>query len=244
MQVPGRAVAEGDALNGDILAVAQVEEARAVRAGFDLVVLGPPLRVLGAAVHDALADDPHVLDPDAGQGGGVGIQGVAFPAAQKYLALLVRGAGHARQHREPPHVRGQAEYGVRLQLQGDAALEEERPGQVLSPGDQHAPALGAAQDRRLQRGGIVGLPVALRAEAPDVKGADLRLRPHGQALFLPALHGQGQLVLRIRPQAEERHDRPPAVIHQAAVQRQGIGLTGIKIPLFVHQDRAAAGRDE
>ena len=67
--VPGGAVAEGDALHGNIAAIPQVKQPASPRDSL-LPVIDPPVALLGAAVHNAFADDLHVFHADTGQRAG------------------------------------------------------------------------------------------------------------------------------------------------------------------------------
>ena len=241
VQIPRRAVAEGDALHGHVFAAAQVEQpwppCAALDAGRD-----PPVAVRRHAVGNALAVDHHVLHIHAGEQGAKHIQRVALPGAQVEVALLVGGLDHPRQDGEQAPVPLQLQGRALLQLQADVALQEQRLHPILARRDQHPPLLRAAGDGRLDGRGVVMHTVAQGSKLPHIHGEALFLRAElGFAQHFFAIPGL-QAVLRVRPQPVQAGDHRVRRASVLAVQRQPIGLLRGIQPAVGQLYRHAAGR--
>ena len=217
MQVPGRTVAHGNALHGDVFAVLQIKHPGPVGDALDLGI-HPPIAHIALAVQDAGADELHVLHADAGDEGGEGIQRVALPGAQQVFSFLIRGTGHAGQDGKLLPLGFQVQCRAFLKFHRDMAFQEQRAGQVFPLGNQHPPARGAGQDGSLQGGGVVVGFVALRAEAFHVHGNDFFFRVESDFSFLFTVQPAFQRVFRVGPETVQGSHRPVFLGQQFPIQ--------------------------
>ena len=208
MDVPRRAVADGEASQAHVLALGQENHARAgdlaalLRAEDVLKVLVPPV-VLGKislTVDRAATIDAHVVHAQTRKGRTVGREALPLPAAQgQHIGTGITGALVARDRSRNVGKRGTIVAGQQHRSLGeldvDIALKEERLDAITTGGDQHAATLGAGHDGSLDVGGVIMLGIALGATVANVDGKGLSRRGDTYAQLTLATDKTDQVAL-------------------------------------------------
>ena len=240
MDVPERAVAESDPLDGDIPAALQKEQMPPIGPVLSLGI-DPPDAFLRAAVNNALPDDSDIFHVDAGQGRGKGIQRISFLGSQQQIVPLAGGEGYPGQNRETILVGQQGEGRALFQLQGQVTLQKQGAGQIITRRKHDPAAFGAAHDGCLNAGGVICPAVSLGAETADVQGAGFRSGTEGKdILFIsPLIPDQG--IIRIRGEIKKGNYRTAFLPQGSSVQRQLDGRRHQIISLSVHKHGGTAG---
>ena len=206
MQVPGRAVAEGEALNRNSAAADKIEQMPAVSPVFAFGIC-PPAAFQAAPVHNAFSREAHILYLHAGEGGGKVIQRIALPGTQQQILPLAGGPGDAGQDGMTIPIREHGKGRAALQLYGDMAAEKQGTAGIGSRRQQHPAACRTAADGSLQRSGVIGYAITPGAETAHIEGEAFRLRVKGKGIIRPVFPADSEGILRIRLQIEQGKDR-------------------------------------
>ncbi len=226
MQVPRGAVAHADPLQGYMAAAAQ-ENHPPTPGNVLLLTINPPVCLICSAIQLAGAINAHILHVNAGNQCCKGIQRIAFPCSQIVVAGFIRRFRCTRQDREAMAIRIQAQFCPFRQFNGNMAFQEQGRYHVLSLGNQHPAFFRAAQDSRLNGGGIIMDAIAYCAKAPHVQGNAFNrsAESNGGYSFLAVPHFHG--VVRIRPQAVQVGHHTVGSRGFLSIDAQGIGLQGM-----------------
>ena len=208
VDVPCRAVADGEAGQAHVLALGQEDHARtgdlAALLGTEdvLKVLVPPvvLGKIGLAVNCTAAIDAHVAHAQAGKGRAIGREALALPTAQRrHVGTGITGAflalHRARDVGQRSAIVTSQQHRTLGKLNIDIALKEEGLDAVVAGGNQHATTLGTGHDGGLDVGGVVVLSIALGAAVANVNGKRLRRRGDAHTQLALAANKANQVAL-------------------------------------------------
>ena len=208
VDVPRRAVADGEAGQAHVLALGQENHARAgdlaalLRTEDVLKVLVPPV-VLGKislTVDRAATIDAHVVHAQTRKGRAVGREALALPAAQgQHIGAGIPSTLVARDRTGDVGKRrtivASQQHRSLGELDVDIALKEEGLDTIAAGGNQHAPVLGTGHDGSLDVGGVIMLGIALGATVANVDGKRLSRRGDTYAQLTLATNKTNQVAL-------------------------------------------------